>query len=79
MKCNIKYNRMHYLIGLKWKQRKKQLPFPELGFEHTLPLVWRSILSLESSWEFSVADEGPSSSIVFITVLPLNTKLTITC
>ena len=62
-KCDIKYNRMHYLIGLKWKQRKKQLPFAELGIEHTLPWVWRSILSLQSSWEFNVANEGQSSRI----------------
>ena len=75
-KCKIKYNRMDYLIGLiwklRWKQRKKQLPFVELGIEHTLPLVWRStlFLSLESSWEFNVANEEESLSIVLITVLP---------
>ena len=79
MKCNIKYNRMQYLIELKWKQRKKQLPFTELGSEYTLPLVWISIPPLESSWVFNVANEGQSSSIVYITVLPLNTKLTIIC
>ena len=70
---------MQYLIELKWKQRKKQLPFAELGSEYTLPLVWRSIPPLESSWEFNVANEVQSSSIVYITVLHLNTKLTIIC
>ena len=78
-KCNIKDNGLHYLTGVNWKQRQKRLPYAELGNKHTLPLVWRSTLSLESSWEFNLANEGLSSSIVFITVLPMNTKLTITC
>ena len=55
---------------------EEALAFDELGIERTLPLVWRQILSLESSWVFNVANEGQSSSIVFTAVLPLNTKLT---
>ena len=64
-KWNIKDYGMHNLIGVGWKQRKKQLVFDELGIEHTLPLVWRSMLSLESSWEFNVVD-GVSSSTKFM-------------
>ncbi|KAK9995838.1 hypothetical protein SO802_020524 [Lithocarpus litseifolius] len=65
----------------EWKKWNKQLAFDDLGIQHTLPLARRSILSLESSWEFNIAHEGQSSSVVFIidfTVLPLSTKLTTT-
>ena len=58
------------------KAKEEALAFDKLGIESTLPLVSRPILSLESSWEFNVANEGQSSSIVFTAVLPLNTKLT---
>ena len=58
------------------KAMEEALAFDELGIEHTLALVWRQILSLESSWVFNVANEGQSSSMVFTAVLPLNAKLT---
>ena len=32
---DIKDNGMHSLIGLEWRQRKKQLVLDELGIEHS--------------------------------------------